>query len=59
MSTKDRSVVTLAGDGSRDEMCHAFLFYYPKIDLLGCRSYYPVDDLLQEFGILATSPIDP
>ena len=38
-NTKDRRVPVLSGVATQDEMCFAFLFYYPKINAKFCTSF--------------------
>jgi hypothetical protein len=51
-----REDVTLAGESTRQEMCHAFVFYYPKIRLNVCRSGNLLEYVWNGFGI---EEIDP
>ncbi|XP_015758353.1 PREDICTED: DBH-like monooxygenase protein 1 isoform X1 [Acropora digitifera] len=37
-NTRDRNLVTTGGLGTTDEMCLAFLIYYPKVNLSKCIS---------------------
>lgn len=36
---------------SRDEMCEAFIWYYPKARFDICASHYPLDQGFKDFGI--------
>lgn len=38
-----------------EEMCIAFIVYYPEIDLDTCGSDYPTSELSREFGIESTT----
>ncbi|XP_065897525.1 putative DBH-like monooxygenase protein 2 isoform X2 [Dysidea avara] len=38
-NTQNRNTTTFGGEGTRDEMCLSFLYYYPATDLSGCVSF--------------------
>ncbi|CAL8110024.1 unnamed protein product [Orchesella dallaii] len=49
----------IGGISSRQEMCMALLWYYPKQKLEYCGSYYPDDVLFQDLGITNYTVTDP
>lgn len=51
MNTEGRTNITIAGESTKEEMCHTYLVYYPKMDLTACRSFYPLDSFFSKFGI--------
>lgn len=60
-NTVGREIVTLGGEGTLDEMCLTFLFYYPRRDLTFCTSlpvpstaYAPLQNILmgEDYGLL-------
>lgn len=50
-STTNRTKPTLGGYATTEEMCLAFIFYYPKIDLAGCYSMPPVKYFFETLGV--------
>jgi len=46
-----RPNVTIAGFSTANEMCEVFVWYYPKIPMLACSSFYDINRLLSPFGI--------
>ncbi|XP_036003327.1 DBH-like monooxygenase protein 2 homolog [Fundulus heteroclitus] len=62
-STADRTEATLMGLSTTDEMCLAFLFYYPAIDITSCTSrpnssllLDTIDDLAEYQSLMNTLP---
>jgi hypothetical protein len=51
--TTFRTNITLAGESTREEMCHAFIFFYPKIRLNICSSGIPLEFIFEAFGVEA------
>jgi len=49
--TSGRSNVTIAGFSTANEMCEVFVWYYPKIPMLACSSFYDITRLFPAFGI--------
>uniref|UniRef100_A0A8C1KQA8 Monooxygenase, DBH-like 1, like n=1 Tax=Cyprinus carpio TaxID=7962 RepID=A0A8C1KQA8_CYPCA len=49
-STENRSTLTWGGLSTTDEMCLAFLFYYPAMNLSGCMSFPNTTTLRSEMG---------
>ncbi|CAL8101372.1 unnamed protein product [Orchesella dallaii] len=49
--TTTRDKITTAGYSTRDEMCEAFIWYYPKLALESCASFFPIEELYKKFGI--------
>ncbi|XP_044004741.1 MOXD1 homolog 1 [Aphidius gifuensis] len=49
--TLDRSKPTLGGYSADQEMCLAFVLYYPKTELAGCYSMTPAKDLFKTLGV--------
>ncbi|CAL8067984.1 unnamed protein product [Orchesella dallaii] len=47
----NKGKIVVGGLSTREEMCMAFLWYYPKIDFEYCGSYYPPSQHFQELGI--------
>lgn len=41
----------VGGLSTSEEMCNAFIVYYPEIDLDVCSSMFRVEELMKEFGI--------
>ncbi|XP_037072924.1 DBH-like monooxygenase protein 1 [Pollicipes pollicipes] len=52
-NTEDRTNVTMGGFATRNEMCLAFLTYYPRTHLHGCGSYPHVGHYLKDLGVRA------
>lgn len=50
-STQDREKPTLGGYSTKEEMCLAFVLYYPRIQLAGCYSMPPVKYFFEALGI--------
>ncbi|XP_066533882.1 DBH-like monooxygenase protein 2 homolog [Hoplias malabaricus] len=49
-NTEDRAGLTWGGGSTTDEMCLAFLFYYPAMSLGSCVSFPDTQALRQEMG---------
>uniref|UniRef100_A0A673HZ16 DBH-like monooxygenase protein 2 homolog n=1 Tax=Sinocyclocheilus rhinocerous TaxID=307959 RepID=A0A673HZ16_9TELE len=49
-NTENRSTLTWGGLSTSDEMCLAFLFYYPAMNLNGCMSFPNATTLRSEMG---------
>ncbi|XP_050995491.1 DBH-like monooxygenase protein 2 homolog [Labeo rohita] len=49
-NTENRSALTWGGLSTSDEMCLAFLFYYPAMNLSGCMSFPNTTTLRAEMG---------
>lgn len=49
--TQDRTRPTLGGYSANQEMCLAFVLYYPKTELAGCYSMTPPKDLFKTLGV--------
>ncbi|XP_052441666.1 DBH-like monooxygenase protein 2 homolog [Carassius gibelio] len=49
-NTENRSTLTWGGLSTSDEMCLAFLFYYPAMNLSGCMSFPNTTTLRSEMG---------
>ena len=43
--------IGVGGLSTQEEMCNAFIWYYPKQDIDQCMSAYPVDKHFADFGI--------
>jgi hypothetical protein len=43
--------VVLGGFASRDEMCEAIFYYYPKIEMFACHTGYPFPELMKDLGV--------
>ncbi|XP_030626622.1 DBH-like monooxygenase protein 2 homolog [Chanos chanos] len=50
-NTQDRNAITWGGFETTDEMCFAFLYYYPVLDIGVCQSLPNPDDLMREMGV--------
>ncbi|KAK9745801.1 Copper type II ascorbate-dependent monooxygenase, C-terminal domain [Popillia japonica] len=50
-STVDRKKPTLGGYATSEEMCLAFILYYPKTELAGCYSMPPVRYFFEALGV--------
>ncbi|RNA04066.1 dopamine beta-hydroxylase [Brachionus plicatilis] len=55
--SKNRNKFTLGGFGTSDEMCINFIYYYPKIDFLGCQSTKLNEDLEKFYKNNSLMPI--
>ncbi|KAK2883924.1 hypothetical protein QQF64_016266 [Cirrhinus molitorella] len=49
-NTENRTALTWGGLSTSDEMCLAFLFYYPAMNLSGCMSFPNITTLRSEMG---------
>ena len=49
--TRERPGPTFGGLSTREEMCLAFVLYYPRRPLADCRSLPTLQTLLKAFGI--------
>ena len=49
--TEDRTTPTLGGYAATQEMCLAFIVYYPRTELAGCYSITPAKDLFRTLGV--------
>ncbi|XP_073788581.1 DBH-like monooxygenase protein 2 homolog isoform X1 [Danio rerio] len=49
-NTENRNTLTQGGLSTSDEMCLAFLFYYPAMNLSGCESLPHFSSLVSEMG---------
>ncbi|XP_057320432.1 MOXD1 homolog 1-like [Microplitis mediator] len=49
--TQDRTRPTLGGYAATQEMCLAFVVYYPRTDLAGCYSSTPPKDFFKTLGV--------
>ncbi|XP_014287078.1 MOXD1 homolog 1 [Halyomorpha halys] len=52
-TTLNRTRLTLGGHAVKEEICMAYLLYYPRTALASCTSMTPVDFFFQTFGIKA------
>jgi len=43
--------VVMGGMGTRDEMCDAFVWYFPRTNVDVCGSYFDVDAAVRQFGV--------
>jgi hypothetical protein len=43
--------VVIGGLSTSEEMCQAFMFYYPKMDLDQCESHFDTAKGLESLGI--------
>lgn len=50
-STIERDKPTLGGYSTKQEMCLAFVFHYPRTQLAGCYSIPPVESFFKALGI--------
>lgn len=50
-NTMDSNGAVIGGLATTDEMCDAFIVYYPEIDLDFCSSEFPFSQLNEHFGI--------
>jgi len=50
-STLNRTRATLGGYAVTEEMCLAFIMYYPKTHLVSCYSTTPVNDFIRILGV--------
>ncbi|KAK0078076.1 hypothetical protein PV325_003063 [Microctonus aethiopoides] len=50
--TQDRKRPTLGGYAASQEMCLAFVVYYPRTELAGCYSMTPAKDLFKTLGVV-------
>ncbi|OXA39163.1 DBH-like monooxygenase protein 2 [Folsomia candida] len=50
-STGRNNTVIAGGFSTREEMCEAIFWYYPKIPLVSCGSIYPFESALAEYGV--------
>lgn len=50
-NTMTANGTVVGGLSTSEEMCNAFITYYPEIDLDGCASEYPRSELQRKFGI--------
>ncbi|XP_077969383.1 DBH-like monooxygenase protein 1 homolog isoform X2 [Styela clava] len=53
-STRDRTMMTEGGLGTLQEMCEAFVLYYPRINLVFCTSTVPQNTSWSYLGIDST-----
>lgn len=49
--TLKRKRPTLGGYSTKQEVCLAFISYYPRIDLASCYSMTPVKEFFENFGV--------
>lgn len=49
--TLSRLAPTLGGYAAHQEMCLAFILYYPRISLAGCYSMTPAKEFFETFGV--------
>lgn len=52
-STLNRTKPTLGGYAASEEMCLAFIMYYPRTHLTSCFSMTPVEDLFKTLGVIS------
>lgn len=50
-NTLDRKIPTVGGYAASQEMCLAFVVYYPRISLAACYSMTPVKALFRTLGV--------
>lgn len=51
-STWKNGEIVLGGLGTREEMCEAIVWYYPRMDTYDlCASSYETDAHIREFGV--------
>ncbi|KAG4066822.1 hypothetical protein HA402_012889 [Bradysia odoriphaga] len=50
-NSMDANGTVVGGLSTSEEMCNAFIVYYPEIDLDVCSSMFPEEELKKEFGI--------
>ncbi|CAI5796779.1 DBH-like monooxygenase 2 [Podarcis lilfordi] len=48
--TKDRTGLTFGGPSTLNEMCLAFLFYYPRNNISSCMGYPDIQQVARELG---------
>ncbi|CAF0866815.1 unnamed protein product, partial [Brachionus calyciflorus] len=58
-STKNKNKFTFGGYGTQDEMCGLFIYYYPKIEFLGCASTIPDKEMANFYNKLIKDSIIP
>ncbi|KAL8202803.1 UNVERIFIED_CONTAM: hypothetical protein K2H54_025713 [Gekko kuhli] len=56
--TLDRTSLTFGGPSTLNEMCLAFLFYYPRNNISSCMGYANIQDVAQELGQTAADPME-
>ncbi|TRY86917.1 hypothetical protein DNTS_002195 [Danionella cerebrum] len=56
-NTESRSTLTWGGLSTSDEMCLAFLYYYPAMNLTGCMSFPNLTTLYSEMGTPANTTL--
>ncbi|CAG0885313.1 unnamed protein product [Darwinula stevensoni] len=55
-NSHQRGAMTLGGYSTREEMCLAFIYYYPRMDLSICYSLPSLSTVLQSLGIQELVP---
>lgn len=50
-STIDRQKPTLGGYSTKEEMCMAFVIYYPRTELASCNSMPPIKYFFENLGV--------
>lgn len=56
--TPNRTEPTFGGYSTKQEMCLAFVLYYPRIQLAGCYSMTPVKYFFETFGVRQFYDVD-
>ncbi|CAL4128695.1 unnamed protein product, partial [Meganyctiphanes norvegica] len=60
-NSRERQSITLGGYKMRDELCQAYLFYWPKVEMSSCTSMPSLENVLHSLGIeelaINTNPI--
>ncbi|RNA26714.1 DBH monooxygenase -like protein [Brachionus plicatilis] len=58
-STKNKNTFTFGGYGTKEEMCGVFMYYYPRMDMIGCASKKTDRDLAEFYNLLIEDSIIP
>ncbi|GCB76722.1 hypothetical protein scyTo_0019186, partial [Scyliorhinus torazame] len=53
-NTENRSTITWGGLGTTDEMCLAFMWYYPRNEFTGCNSLQVLQTVAAALNVSAT-----
>ncbi|XP_063889884.1 DBH-like monooxygenase protein 1 [Scylla paramamosain] len=48
---RHKTVPTFGGEGTQEEMCLAFLMYYPKISMSWCHSFPKLENIYRPLGV--------
>ncbi|XP_038629963.1 DBH-like monooxygenase protein 2 homolog [Scyliorhinus canicula] len=57
-NTENRSTITWGGLSTTDEMCLAYMWYYPRIEFTGCNSFQTFQTVAAALNVSATSKED-